>query len=363
MTCLTITSSAISRAAGILSARKKSLKRGVRTKSPYTLKPQLISCYGFKVSNNTLGVPVAKRECFEIPLNKYTQHVLSSDPDLNIRSFTLTPTTVSISYSKAVGETNCTSAAGIDRNLRNVTYGNFKEIVQYDLSQAAEIAESTNDVVKSFRRNDNRIRRKLVSKYGKRRKNRINHILHNVSKNIMDRSLVKEQAIVFENITNIRRMYRRGNGQGRDYRRRLNAWPFGEIKRQIEYKAKWLGIPVIQLSVKDTQHTSTLCPQCGERLQGAKRDDKLHRRQLWCLSCKRWLDRDVVAAMNQSLKGWMMFAHSKGVAHEAMRGNLEEYLPVILRVDATKPSQLTVKAVANCPNGLDRTKIKSGLFP
>ena len=36
--------SAISRAAGILAARKKSLKRGFSTRTPYSVRPQLVSC-------------------------------------------------------------------------------------------------------------------------------------------------------------------------------------------------------------------------------------------------------------------------------------------------------------------------------
>ena len=40
--------SAISRAAGILAARKKSLKRGLPTRTPYAVRQQLVSCYGFK---------------------------------------------------------------------------------------------------------------------------------------------------------------------------------------------------------------------------------------------------------------------------------------------------------------------------
>jgi hypothetical protein len=53
---------AISRAAGILANRKKSIKRGFKTKSPYTLTPQLISCYGFKYVREmgVLKVPLAK---------------------------------------------------------------------------------------------------------------------------------------------------------------------------------------------------------------------------------------------------------------------------------------------------------------
>src|SRR5437899_12598943 len=43
--------SAISRAAGIQAARKKSLKRGFTTRQPYAVRPFLVSCYGFKIKN------------------------------------------------------------------------------------------------------------------------------------------------------------------------------------------------------------------------------------------------------------------------------------------------------------------------
>jgi hypothetical protein len=49
------------------------------------------------------------------------------------------------------------------------------------------------------------------------------------------------------------------------------------------------------------------------------------------------MDRDVVAAMNISIKGLARFASSQGLAGEAMKGNLERD-PVILRVDASKLS-------------------------
>jgi hypothetical protein len=68
--------------------------------------------------------------------------------------------------------------------------------------------------------------------------------------------------------------------------------------------------------------------------RAAGREDVQHKRQLWCGKCQRWSDRDVVAVMNQSLSGWVRFAHSKGEAVEAMRGN--QTMPVILRVDASK---------------------------
>jgi IS605 OrfB family transposase len=104
-------------------------------------------------------------------------------------------------------------------------------------------------------------------------------------------------AIAFEDITYIRRLYRRGSGQGRNYRSTLNCWLFGEIKRLITYKAAWEGVRIIQLSVKETRGISQLCPRCGKKFaQGV-------RRELWCDECRVWIDRDVAATMNLSFNG------------------------------------------------------------
>src|SRR6266446_6410716 len=50
---------AISRAAGILAARKKSLKRGFPTRTPYSVRPFLVSCYGFKIKKGGLEIPIS----------------------------------------------------------------------------------------------------------------------------------------------------------------------------------------------------------------------------------------------------------------------------------------------------------------
>jgi putative transposase len=120
----------------------------------------------------------------------------------------------------------------------------------------------------------------------------------------------------------------------------MNSCPFGELKRQVEYKAAWEGVPVITLSRGETRGTTMDCPRCGERLQVPIRGDMEHYRQLWCEVCKRWRDRDVVAVLNISRRGWLRFDHSsrkEGEAKEAVKGNTEhDGEPLIHRVDASK---------------------------
>src|SRR5207237_1938703 len=126
-------------------------------------------------------------------------------------------------------------------------------------------------------------------------------------KKIVTAGIQEKTAIVLENINGIRSLYRKGNGQGRRYRGRMNGWSFGEAQRQIEYKARWVGLPVIRLSKRETRGSSVSCPRCGERLQS----DKQLGRKLWCGKCRLVMDRDMVAAVNLSRRGRVRFARSR----------------------------------------------------
>ena len=177
-------------------------------------------------------------------------------------------------------------------------------------------------------------------------------------------SAVKDgAALAVEDLTGIRKMYRRGNGQGADYRFRLNAWPHWKAKKMLEYKAAWNGVTIIQLTKSETYGSSSRCSACGEKLRNPAKGDIEHERMLWCRRCDAWIDRDVRAALSLSARGRSRFDRSlpckseeaqgeegsrsqqptssltptekdKGLAGEAVTGNGTTTL--ILRVDASK---------------------------
>jgi putative transposase len=333
---------AISRAAGILAARKKSVRRGFTTKTPYAVRQQLVSCYGFKIESGGLRIPVSRGRRFSIPLTKHVLEVISQ-PGVKVRSFTLTRNRLGFCIARDAPLVQCNSTVGVDRNLRNLTVGNDHETSHYDLSKCVRIAKTTVRIVASFTRDDDRIRTGLASRYGQRRTDRTGHIIHNATKTIVAVAVQRREAIVLENIEGIRSLYRKGNGQGRKYRGRMNGWSFSEAQRQIEYKARWVGLPVIRLSRRETRGSSITCPRCGERLQS----DKRLRRKLWCSSCRVVMDRDMVAAVNLSRRGRVRFARSRppimieaqGGAVEAVMGNPTPM--VIPGVDAPKLTQPT----------------------
>jgi hypothetical protein len=80
-----------------------------------------------------------------------------------VRSFTLAANnTKSIAISKEVATiVECISIEGIDGNLYNVTIGNCQKVRQYDLSKAVQIVENSLFIMRSLKRNDVRIRKKL----------------------------------------------------------------------------------------------------------------------------------------------------------------------------------------------------------
>ena len=334
---------AISQAAGMISSRRKSIRRGFPTKTPCLSKPILVSCYGFRIEGGNLFLHVDHEEFESIPLNRHTLEVLS-DPALRVRSFTLTERSLSVCVSKEVQTRKVSGVVGVDRNLRNLTVGNEQKATQYDISKVVEIVEATKSIVRSFKRKDVRVGGKIASKYGKHRSERIKRVVHNVSKDIVSKAKAENVGVVFEDIRYIRTLYRKGNNQGPAFRSKMNSVPWGEIKRQIEYKAAWEGIPVITLTRGETRGTSRDCPRCGERLQAGAKDDRNHYRMLWCQKCARWMDRDIIAVMNISHRGRLRFDRSKGEAGEAVKGN--PTTPVILRVDASKPAWLTGPSIA-----------------
>ena len=275
-----------------------------------------------------LSFPTSNRNYIHIPLNNHTQKILQ-DKSLKVKSFVITPDSISLCIQKDIEEIIPENIIGIDRNLRNVTISTKPITIMYKTGKLLSIKENTSHVISSFRRYDVRVKKHYQQRLGNRRSRRIQQFLHKISKDIVSRAVQSKSMILFEDLKGIRKLYRKGNGQGSKYRRRLNGWSFYELQRQIEYKAAWSGIPVRKV---DPKRTSQLCPICGDRLQ----EDRFHRRKLLCTNCKRSMDRDVIASMNIACKGWSRFCHPRGLSGEAMKGNVDNLQPLILGVDGSK---------------------------
>lgn len=241
-----------------------------------------------------LRIPTTPRNFIYLTLQGSGYHLsFIDDPTLKRGSITLTGRTVSIAFSKEIAEIEPLGNVGVDVNERNVTWADSTGLIEReDTSEVAEIKARYREVRAKIgwkTRQDNRTSQRLYAKYGRREKNRTVQAIHIVSKKIVQQAKQKQFGIVLEKLKGIRKLYRKGNGQGTSYRGRMNSWTFHEIQRQIEYKARWEGIPVTYVNPRGT---SSKCPSCGSPLI------ELEGRKLMCPSCKQTGDRDVIASRN-----------------------------------------------------------------
>lgn len=313
---------------------------------PTPLKPMVCIITGFFISaKGRLFIPLKRDNYVDLLLNHHVQEKLRGK---KLRSLTITPSALSICYSEEVESTPARTVYGVDRNEKNLTFGNAGGVVLLDMSESVRISQLTREIVGSFKRNDIRVRRKLSSKYWKRASHRTSQIIHAATNLIVDSAVNTGAALAVEDLTGIRKMYQRGNRQRVDYRFRLNSWPYWKIEQMLEYKSAWEGVTMMPLTKSETYGSSMVHCACGEKLHRPVKGDAHHLRMLWCQTCKVWMDRDVNAAIVLSKRGlarvasslpWLQnrsqrTAREEGLVGEALKGN--GTTTPILRVDASK---------------------------
>lgn len=306
-TCYRLT--AISKATGILKNYRRSLRKNPRTRIPYVKRLGLVDCYRFRIQDKRLRITLRPHEYAYIDLNSHTLEAIAA---CACRSVTLTSENLSICYSKDIEERKPRGLVGIDNNLDNITIASSDgRVKRFDLSKATLIKEIYRKVKSHVKRNDVRIRRHVFRKYGILQRNRVGWILNNVSASVVKDAKKNGLGIVMEDLKGMRKLFRKGNGKSRNYRARLNSWSYHEFQRQVEYKARWEGIPVIYVAAWGT---SAKCSTCGSKTFPNEN------RTLYCQMCKTTVDRDVNAALNILAKGALRFG-ADGFAGEAMKKN------------------------------------------
>ena len=285
---------AVSRATGILRNYRKAKRLGKPVKEPHASRPQLVTCYGFRIRGRRLLVPFKPKQPIRIPLNSHTLEVLSQPP-ISPRSIMLTDQTISITFAKSIAPMEPVGFIGVDNNLDNIaTVDSNSSLARYDTSKATMIKAKDREVMSHMTRNDARVRRRVYRKYGQKQRNRVTQLLHHISKQVVAHAKENRFGIVMERLTGLRRLYRRSDRQSRWYRARMNSWSYVALQRQIEYKAHWEGIPVIYVNPRGT---SAKCSICGAQMVSEEN------RMLRCGSCEFTVDRDVNAAKNILARG------------------------------------------------------------
>lgn len=327
----------VSRAIQIVKSKlryyRKALKTKPNTKPPYFKKPYVIvDKQSFRIINDTLLIGLyPQRPYIRIPLNK---HTLEQITNVEIGAVTITSTTVSISIKKDIESVKPHDFIGVDTNLNNISVVHLDGGSKiYSVSEIPRIKEKYRKIKSHFRRNDDRIRKKIFQKYGTKQKHKTRQILHKISKELVS----QKKQLIIENLTGIRKLYRKGNGKGREYRSRLNGWPFREFQEQLEYKSKWYdGMAIIKIL---PNKTSSKCSICGARVISEEN------RQIRCKICGHTEDRDINAARNILYKGIPVVRlrdltlRSNGPQSEAVKQSKNVELIVVSQIPS-KPNRI-----------------------
>lgn len=123
---------------------------------------------------------------------------------------------------------------------------------------------------------------------GRREERFIRDVDHRAAKRLANTPGIGVMA--FEDLSQIRRLARKGTRTGRRRRNMLDQWPFSQLQEFTAYKAAAKGIRVIMV---DPAYTSQRCNRCGYVDKG-NRD----RARFDCLRCGHSDDADHNAALN-----------------------------------------------------------------
>jgi putative transposase len=267
-----------------------------RKSIPYISKPFLkLDNQTYRINHLLLRTPTSPKNYIFLELRGSNHHIsMVDDPRLKKGSVVINEQKVCIPVSKRIEAFEQAGSIGVDINERNVAVSATDGWCQQftTLGEVAEIKERYRVIrakISKMSRGDNRIAKELLAKYGRRERNRTESRLHNMTKEIVNYAKNHELGIKMERLTGIRRLYRKGNRQSASFRERMNSWVFGETQRQIEYKAKWDGVPNYFVNPRGTSRN---CPDCGSRVA------PLQDRRLYCPKCDKTWERDDLASKN-----------------------------------------------------------------
>lgn len=266
-----------------------------RKSVPYIVQPFIkLDNQSYQLNHLLLRIPASPRNFIFLTLEGSDYHAsFIDDPSLKKGSVTITDRSVSVVFSRESEQFEPLGCMGIDANERNITVSatNGFERKFEELGEVVEIKERYRESrakISRVTRQDRRVVAALLAKYGRREKNRTIQRLHIISKEIVKYASEHKLGIKMEKLTGIRKLYGKGNSQGTSFRGRMNTWVFGETQRQVDYKAKWDGVPDWFVSPRGS---SSNCP-CGSRVV------QLADRRLYCPKCDKTWDRDDLASKN-----------------------------------------------------------------
>ncbi|MBC7113154.1 MAG: IS200/IS605 family element transposase accessory protein TnpB [Candidatus Methanomethyliales bacterium] len=194
-----------------------------------------------------------------------------------------------VTFRKTVKENTPEGLLGIDVNERSIDLAIVKpdkvKFIKIDISEAKYIRDRYFKKRRSIQsKTSGKTKERLLSKYSKREKRRVDVILHKAS-NMIAKIVDEEKVIpVMERLKDIRKRIK----YGRRMNRRLHNMPFRKIQTYISYKSMEYGF---EREFVKAKNTSKKCPICGGL-------SKPNGHVFKCKKCDFKADRHLVAAWN-----------------------------------------------------------------
>ncbi|MFS0647352.1 RNA-guided endonuclease InsQ/TnpB family protein, partial [Siminovitchia sp. 179-K 8D1 HS] len=132
----------------------------------------------------------------------------------------------------------------------------------------------------------------------KKKKSQTFHILHCMTKKVIDLAVQQGvETIVIGDITGIRE----GNHLGKTTNQKFHALPYRKIIKMITYKAEEKGISIQKVTEEYTSQTCSFCKPEPSKEHALKANRK-HRGLYVCRDCKTVINADLNGAINISKK-------------------------------------------------------------
>jgi putative transposase len=194
-----------------------------------------------------------------------------------------------VTFKKVVEEKECEGLLGIDVNEKSIDLAIIKpdkiKFVKIDISETKYIRDRYFKKRQSIQRKTRgEVRARLLAKYSRRERWRVDVILHKASRVIAEIAAKEKVKPVMEELKDMRERMK----YGRRMNRRLHSMPFRKVQFSISYKSTERGYKPVYV---DARNTSKVCPICGEL---NKPNGHIYK----CRRCGFQADRHFVAAWN-----------------------------------------------------------------
>ena len=227
-----------------------------------------------------------------------------------------------INFKKKVVGVEPRGWASFDVNLANVTALVSGRVVRYDLRQlyhVHRVYEEKRRRIQKLSKRKPRTAGRLMRKYSRREKDRVRDFMHKLTARIAGELEGLRSGAILEDLRGVKGRVLNG---GKGLNRRLSKWDARTFQLMLEYKLRWLGLPVKYVN---PSYSSRTCPLCSGRM--AAYEGRLMR----CKKCCLILDRDVVAVLNLRMWGSGVTPKVPSEAYASMTGKRltdQNHLPI-----------------------------------